>query len=65
VVDAVPTALLLLTVRVNVPVPFWATVFVKGVFVIESSGSPVTVTVADAMCGPVGSPPPVTVAVFV
>jgi hypothetical protein len=64
-VDAVPAALLLLTVSVKVPVPFCATVFVNGVFVIESSGNPVTVTVADAVCGPVGSPPPVTVAVFV
>jgi hypothetical protein len=54
----------LLTVRVKKPVPFSATVFVKGSFVIESVGGGI-VTVAWAVWGAVGSPPPVTVAILV
>jgi hypothetical protein len=62
-----PTPDALLTVRVKVPVPFCATVFVSGSFVIDSKGCAGggTVTVAEAVCGAVGSPPPFTVAVFV
>jgi hypothetical protein len=65
VVDEVPTALLLLTVNENVPVPFCATVFVNGSFVIDKIGFAGTVTVAEAVCGAVVSPPPLTVAVLV